>query len=94
MKMQWEGKSFIENLPRIYGVYTGGFVLFVLAMAGLEHLGVSADTIGILFVVFTILVYTMTKGFMTPYGAIYLLSLGLAVGVTIRMRKTVEAAAQ
>jgi membrane-bound metal-dependent hydrolase YbcI (DUF457 family) len=46
---------------------------------------------GILFVVFTVLVYTMEKGFMIPYGALYLLSLGLAFGVTIRMRKTVEA---
>jgi hypothetical protein len=42
-------------------------------------------------VVFTILVYVLQKGFMTPYGAIYLLSLALAVGVTIRMRRTVEA---
>ena len=47
----------------------------------------------ILFVVFTILVYVMQKGFMTPYGAVYLLSLGLAVGITIRMRKSVEAVA-
>jgi membrane-bound metal-dependent hydrolase YbcI (DUF457 family) len=46
-----------------------------------------------LFVVFTILAYTMQKGFMTPYGLVYLLSLGLATGVTIRMRKTVEAGA-
>lgn len=44
----------------------------------------------VLFVVFTVLVYMMQKGFMTPYGAIYLLSLGLAIGVTIRMRETVE----
>jgi len=44
-----------------------------------------------LFVVFTALVYTMQKGFMTPYGALYLISLGLAIGVTIRMRQTVEA---
>ena len=45
----------------------------------------------VLFVVFTILVYMLQKGFMTPYGAVYLLSLALAIGVTIRMRKTVEA---
>jgi membrane-bound metal-dependent hydrolase YbcI (DUF457 family) len=45
---------------------------------------------GVLFVVFTVLVYTMEKGFMIPYGALYLLSLGLAFGVTIRMRETVE----
>jgi len=48
---------------------------------------------GALFVVFTILVYTMEKGFMTPYGALYLVSLGLAFGVTLRMRETVEATA-
>jgi membrane-bound metal-dependent hydrolase YbcI (DUF457 family) len=47
-----------------------------------------------LFVVFTVLVYVMQKGFMTPYGAVYLLSLGLAIGVTIRMRQTVEAGAE
>ncbi len=45
----------------------------------------------VLFVLFSVLVYTMTKGFMTIYGALYLLSLGLAYGVTIRMRQTVEA---
>ena len=44
-----------------------------------------------LFVVFTVLVFTMSKGFMTVFGAVYLLSLLLAVGVTIRMRKTIEA---
>jgi membrane-bound metal-dependent hydrolase YbcI (DUF457 family) len=43
-----------------------------------------------LFVVFTVLVYTMQKGFMTPYGAIYLLSLGLAFAVILRMRETIE----
>jgi membrane-bound metal-dependent hydrolase YbcI (DUF457 family) len=48
---------------------------------------------GALFVVFTVLVYTMAKGFMTPFGAVYLLSLGLAYGVVIRMRATIEAAA-
>ncbi len=47
---------------------------------------------GALFVVFTVLVYTMDKGFLTIYGALYLLALGLAFGVTIRMRETVEAA--
>jgi membrane-bound metal-dependent hydrolase YbcI (DUF457 family) len=46
---------------------------------------------GVLFVAFTVLVYTMEAGFMIPYGALYLLSLGLAFGVTIRMRETVGA---
>jgi len=46
---------------------------------------------GILFAVFTVLVYTMEKGFKVPFGALYLLSLGLVFGVIIRMRSTVEA---
>ena len=45
----------------------------------------------VLFIVFTALVYTMSKGFTTINGAVYLLSLFLAIGVTIRVRKTVEA---
>ncbi|MFB0534706.1 MAG: hypothetical protein ACETWR_06970, partial [Anaerolineae bacterium] len=49
---------------------------------------------GVLFVVFTVLVYTMEKGFMIPFGAFYLLSLALAFGVTIRMRETVETVVQ
>ena len=57
MGMQWEGKSFIDNLPKIYGVYTGGFLAFFALMAWLETLGVGADTIGILFVAFTIVIY-------------------------------------
>jgi membrane-bound metal-dependent hydrolase YbcI (DUF457 family) len=44
-----------------------------------------------LFAVFTVLAFTMSKGFLTIFGAVYLLSLILAVGVTIRMRATIEA---
>jgi cation/acetate symporter len=57
MKMQWEGKSFTDNLPKIYGIYTGGFLAFFALMALLEQVGLSADTIGILFVMFTIGIY-------------------------------------
>ena len=45
---------------------------------------------GILFLVFMVMVFTMESGFMTIFGAVYLLSLGLAFGITIRMRNTVE----
>jgi membrane-bound metal-dependent hydrolase YbcI (DUF457 family) len=45
----------------------------------------------VLFILFTALVYSMSKGFTTINGAVYLLSLFLAIGVTIRVRKTVEA---
>ncbi len=51
--------SFIENLGRVYGMYTGGFLVFVLLMALLEQMGVGADTIGILFVAFTIAIYAL-----------------------------------
>ena len=44
----------------------------------------------ILFLIFTVLVYTLTNGFMTIYGAAYLLSLGVAIVVTVQMRQTIE----
>ncbi|KAA3659097.1 MAG: metal-dependent hydrolase [Chloroflexi bacterium] len=43
-----------------------------------------------LFLLFLVLVYTMDSGFLTIYGAVYLLSLGLAFVLTIRMRQTIE----
>ncbi len=49
--------NFIQNLPKIYGLYTGGFLVFILIMAVFEQMGMAADTIGILFVAFTVLIY-------------------------------------
>ena len=49
--------SFIQNLPKIYGLYTGGFLVFIALMAVLEQMGMQADTIGILFVLFTVVIY-------------------------------------
>jgi membrane-bound metal-dependent hydrolase YbcI (DUF457 family) len=43
-----------------------------------------------LFAVLTVLVFVMAKGFTTLNGLLYLLSLALAIGVTIRMRRTIE----
>lgn len=45
-----------------------------------------------LFLIFTPLVNLMTIGFQTVYGAFYLFSIMTVFFVTIRMRKTVEAA--
>jgi len=53
-----QGK-FVDNLPKIYGLYTGGFILFIILMAILEQLGMSAANIGILFVAFTIVIYAL-----------------------------------
>ena len=49
--------NFIDNLPRIYGLYTGGFLVFIAIMAVFEQMGGTADTIGILFVAFTVVIY-------------------------------------
>jgi len=54
-----KGTTFIENLPRIYGLYTGGFLLFFALMAWFETLGMKADTIGVLFVSFTVVIYAV-----------------------------------
>ncbi|WP_205944680.1 sodium:solute symporter family protein [Pelagibius litoralis] len=51
--------SFIENLGKVYAMYTGGFLVFVALMAILEQMGVGADTIGILFVAFTVVIYAL-----------------------------------
>ena len=47
----------------------------------------------ILFLIFTVLVYTLDSGFMTIYGAVYLLTLIVAAVLTVQMRETVEAEA-
>ena len=57
MSLQTGSSDFIKNLPKIYGMYTGGFIVFILLMAVLEQLGTSAATIGILFVAFTVVIY-------------------------------------
>jgi len=44
-----------------------------------------------LFVLFTVLAFTMKSGFMTVYGALYLLALVFAIVITFRMRRTIEA---
>ena len=50
-------KSFINNLGKIYGLYTVGFLVFFAIMAGLEQVGFGARAIGILFLMFTIAIY-------------------------------------
>ncbi len=49
--------GFIQNLPKIYGLYTGGFAVFILLMALAESAGVSAKNIGVMFVAFTVGIY-------------------------------------
>ncbi len=49
--------DFTSNLGRIYGIYTGGFVTFVVILAILEQLGVPNRVIGYLFLFLTLGVY-------------------------------------
>jgi cation/acetate symporter len=51
--------GFINNLPKIYGLYTGGFAIFIILMAIAEQMGMSAKSIGVMFVGFTVLIYAL-----------------------------------
>ena len=51
--------NFIDNLPKVYGIYTGGFLAFIIIMSIAEQMGVTAKTIGICFVAFTVAIYAI-----------------------------------
>jgi len=56
----WKAKgNFIDDLPRIYTLYTGGFLVFILIMALGEKFGMTEDAIGIGFVGFTVVIYAV-----------------------------------
>ena len=60
MSTQSAGASdFIKNLGKMYGVYTGGFIGFVIFLAILEQVGVPNKILGYLFVFFTLAVYAI-----------------------------------
>ncbi len=52
-------QGFLANLGKVYGIYTGGFLAFIILVAILEQLGVPNRVLGYLFVGFTILVYAI-----------------------------------
>jgi cation/acetate symporter len=53
------GTDFVSQLGRVYAVYTGGFIAFVILLAILEQVGVPNRVIGYLFVFFTLAIYAM-----------------------------------
>ena len=53
------GDSFTANLNKVYGMYTGGFIAFIILMAILNAVGVPNVIIGYMFVGFTILIYAV-----------------------------------
>src|SRR6266702_2254151 len=51
--------AFYKQLGRMYGLYTGGFVAFIILLAILEQVGVPNKILGYLFVFFTLAVYAV-----------------------------------
>ena len=51
--------DFIKNLGKVYGIYTGGFLAFIILVAILEQLDVPNSILGYLFVGFTLPVYAI-----------------------------------
>ena len=49
--------AFKKQLNKVYGWYTGGFVLFVVLLAILEQVGMSRGTIGLVFLLATVALY-------------------------------------
>ena len=52
--------NFIDNLPKVYGIYTGGFIAFIIIMAIGEQMGMTSKAIGICFVAFTVATVSYT----------------------------------
>jgi cation/acetate symporter len=53
------GRGFLDNLGRIYAIYTGTFLAFVILLGVLEQMGLSQQYIGYGFVFLTIAVYAI-----------------------------------
>ena len=51
--------DFTDNLGRVYGIYVGGFTIFVIAMAILEQLGLPPKFILWSYMALTVLVYAV-----------------------------------
>jgi cation/acetate symporter len=62
--MSSKSSSFIDNLGKVYALYTLGFLGFFALMAILESFGAGARLIGILFLLFTLVIYA-TIGFLS-----------------------------
>jgi len=50
-------KAFTSQLKKVYGWYTGGFVIFVALLAIAEQMGMSRATMGYVFLAATVLLY-------------------------------------
>ncbi|HRQ37841.1 MAG TPA: metal-dependent hydrolase [Chloroflexota bacterium] len=95
---EWFSQLMMPMEMLFFALYFGGLVMLAQRqgtdLGRMRSLKVWTAVQTILFLIFLALVYTMESGFMTIYGVVYLLSLGLAVVITVRMRQTIESAAQ
>ena len=57
--LQPAARTFSTIWARVYGIYTGGFLAFVILLAVLEQIGVPNKILGYLFVFFTLAVYAI-----------------------------------
>jgi cation/acetate symporter len=56
---QQRSSAFLDNLGRVYGMYTGVFIAFVIMLGIAEKMGLSPQVIGYIFIGVTIGVYAM-----------------------------------
>ncbi len=52
-----ENRAFKQQLNKVYGWYTGGFVAFVIVLAVLEQMGLPRNWIGFIFLLATVALY-------------------------------------
>jgi cation/acetate symporter len=50
-------RAFRQQLKKVYGFYTGGFVAFVVVLAVLEQMGLPRQTMGYVFLIATVMLY-------------------------------------
>ena len=50
-------KAFKQQLNKVYGWYTGGFLVFIVVLAIMEQMGLPRNWIGFIFLVATVLLY-------------------------------------
>ncbi len=50
-------RAFKQQLNKVYGWYTGGFIVFVLLLAIFEQMGLSREWIGFIFLIATVALY-------------------------------------
>ena len=50
-------RAFKQQLNKVYGWYTGGFIVFVVLLAIFEQMGLSREWIGFIFLIATVALY-------------------------------------